>query len=429
MKKFFLFLLLSFAAFLSGCQQGHKSKVISSLLLENYANLEVNGEERKRRVIEEIKKFDQIEITKENIRELKKSLNQIEDGHVFLRSLTKEDEYQSDLEFIPGSFFVKSCLNSCSPAINEKMRITKIDGMDFSSWLEANKTEVFASTFYGRNFRLSRLLRKNSWKESFQLELIDSKKKNHQVSLNLRQSGGSSHCVSGKRLENDLFVLGVREFYCSDPAGKKTEFDYFKFSLDQVTKEIKENDRIVLDLRENNGGGDDEVIYLLNHFIDRPVFLYEYKHLKAANLSKKEWLESFFLTGEGYNKKERWLHEHVLLTINKGNYLPTRPLFKNKMITLISAGCFSNCEGAAEALGQEKRSLLVGTTTHGGQSEPHPYLLKGGMFELYLPSCIVYKRDKGLYEGIGVNPQIVFEDQFKTSDDDLLLSVTDYPFQ
>lgn len=433
-KSLFLFLCFSLFSIVAACQKEQKSKTISQLLLENYANLEVNGESQKRLIINEIKKFDDQKITKENVAQLRKILNKMNDGHIFIKAFNKETSYESDLEFVAGSFYVKSCVNSCTPSILEKMLIKKIDGMDFSKWLEAYHDEVFASTFAGRNFRLSRLLQKGNLGDHFQLELQNIKGQTFKTLLKFKNlsvtenSAKPSPCISGQRLKDDLFILTVHEFYCADPNEKNSPFEYYKAQLDEVVKHIKKNDRIILDLRENNGGGDDEVMYFLNHFIKESVFLYEYKVLKSVNRSKKELLKSL-ITGDFFKEKTRWSSNQVLLTSKKESHQPQFPLIENKLITLISPGCFSSCEGAAEALRRHKRSLLLGTTTHGGQSEPHPYPLKGGEYEIYLPSGVVYKMDKSLYEGIGVHPHIVLEDQFQTQGDDLILKVTDYPFQ
>lgn len=426
------FWILFISVFLGSCSKKNENQKISTLFLENYANLEVNGESKKRQEIERLKKFDQVDIRHSNYRDLQKAINRIGDGHVFLKSKKEHVTYESDLVYIPGSFFVSSCLTSCNPTINKKLLLTKIDGEKISNWFDKNQDEVFASTAVGRNYRLSRLLVNNSFKEKFNLELQDFNKKTYQVTLTLRQSlkhlNLNAKCVSGKKLKDSVYLLNVHSFYCEDPEQKISPFLYFKKSLDEVVKEVNNNDKIVLDLRENNGGGDDEVIYLLNHFIKESVFLYEYKTLKTANISRKDFLKSIF-SGEVLNVKDKWLHHQTIYTTKDNAYLPKKSLSKNKMITLVSAGCFSSCEGAAEALSRHKRSLLVGSVTHGGQSEPHGYQLKGGEYDLYLPSAIVYKFDKSLYEGVGVSPHITLEDDFKTDNDDLLSYITDYPFQ
>ena len=176
-------------------------------------------------------------------------------------------------------------------------------------------------------------------------------------------------------------------------------------------------------MRENGGGGELEVAYVLNSFYKKSVFLYHYKYLRKTHpglskLKEKIWLfnHSLWAPDESYYTNHAPLSKKIFIENKVNSLLPWAPdesynvppskftFFNNKIITLISAGCFSACETIASALKLDQRSLLMGSRTHGGSSEPFDYQIKGTPYSLNLPACLTWQKNGKLYEGVGVPP-------------------------
>lgn len=95
------------------------------------------------------------------------------------------------------------------------------------------------------------------------------------------------------------------------------------------------------------------------------------------------------------------------------------------MAVITSAGCFSSCETIASVLKNEKRSKVIGSTTHGGSGDPLFFPIKGTHYSLNLPTCVNWQNPGVYYEGVGVKPDIIMHQNPNIAEDNLLKAAID----
>ncbi|MBC7714644.1 MAG: hypothetical protein H7177_14960 [Rhizobacter sp.] len=418
--KCFLLLLL-----LTSCSPRPEKQLVS--ILENrYANLYVNDQRQKREVIKELATYlNDHKFNDKNLKEIKSLVHKINDGHVVLFDDRKDKNivYSSGVHFIPGSIFIKDCAD-CSPSLAEdKYEISEVNGLPLKAWLEKEKFYVAASSPWGRHHRLINTLGTRADNQDITLKVKSSSGKIALTKLNWHvQSNTPPVCVSGQRLNENVFKINVDNLWCEDTTGKvpwsrDLIYSNFKKQFDDSTASIKENDRIIIDLRNNGGGGDSEVEYVLNAFNEKSVFMYHYKYLRKTNPGKRKWLEKFWPF-----KLDLWAKDEFDYTNLKNK--PKKTFFDNKVVTMISAGCFSSCETIASALKLEKRSLVIGSRTHGGSGDPVIFPIRGTHYSINIPTCITWQENGRFYEGSGVHPdQEVLQSPILKTDNVLMTAI------
>jgi hypothetical protein len=292
---------------LVGCRSNEEE--IVQLLKQRYSNLGLKNTKQIELVFNELNSYfknNRLEI--KNINPIATILNKIEDGHIFLTSDVAQSQYNSGIEFYPGTEFIKSC-RTCSPEIKPgKYQLLAINNQDVESWFAVNKYLVAASTLHARRYRLSRLI---SASENFKVEHIKVKNQNGKV-VEAKLNWSSvpkviERCISGERLSEHLFILTVKNFWCVIEDGDNSReaiFKNFKNQFDEIAKLIETKDKLIIDLRDNGGGADLEVEYFLNSFFSRSIFLYPYQHLlvNVPGIFKK-FLPFFPLDLHLWNKK------------------------------------------------------------------------------------------------------------------------------
>ena len=395
-----LFTLLS-------CKSERAEDHIIKLLEENYANLYINHVEEKREALRDFKEYLKTHSLNDdqNLQEIHTKINKMYDGHIILYDSRKEKNinYSSGIKFIPGSPFVKEC-DSCEPKIIEdKYEIIDINQRRLNDFFEKEKFSVPASTLHGRYFRIIRLLEKGPFHDEITLTLKSSTGKMLSTKIKWKQVVGSAHvCVSSERLTDNIFKLNIYSLWCDNERNGYLSDEKilanFKSQLDAAMEGAMSTDKFIIDLRENGGGGEFEVEYVLNTFFDKSVFVSNYKYLRKSHPGLKKNFERFWPFKLGL-----WSPEESDVTRPQNK--PKKTFYTNKIVTLISAGCFSSCEIIASVLKSEKRSFILGSTTHGGSGDPVPFHLKGTPFSINLPTSIVFQKDGSPYEGLGVAPQ------------------------
>lgn len=393
--------LLSLLIFPLGCSEDTPEQELIYLLKKKYANLTIN-EAHKREVIKELQHyFSSHKLGDENFTEIQKLIHKLGDGHVVIESETtrKKTRFQSGLEFFTGSDLIKSC-PQCSPALPEgKYRLLEINDLPLKDFLAAQSLSVSASTPWGQTYRIIRTLSENSGAPAYKIKLKNHKNREFTTTLNWKAIELTLPvCVSGDRLDETTYKLNILSLWCQDPhrpdESRKEVFSRFQQQLLQVTSEIKTSDFIVLDLRENGGGGELEEELVLNIFNQNPVFMYKYQYLNKWR--SKKWAKNFLNFLPTFNEAQ--------LLLSNPARRPQELVLANKMVTLISAGCFSSCEGVASALKNESRSTLIGERTHGGIGEPVFMPITNTHYFINIPISLVYQKNGELFEGVGVTP-------------------------
>lgn len=416
----FLFLILS------ACSSRTNEEQLLHQLEDKYANLYFNDEIHKRKVISDLREyFKTHKLNDDNIKEIHKILNRINDGHVVMFDDRKEknQRFSSEVKFIIGSDLIESC-SDCSPILlKDKYEILEVNNQSFKDFLMQKKYDVAASSDWGRYFRLTRLLLEKSDSEPTTLKLKNISGKIFTTKLNWKPvSEKPLVCVSGERLSPDVFKVHVANLWCDDSRGngwsREQTYENFKNQFDTVMSNASENDRIIMELRENGGGGDEEVEYVLNAFNEKSVFMYHYKYLRKTHPGKRKWFEKFWPF-----KLSLWSDDEYQYT--NLEHKPKKTFYKNKMVTMTSAGCFSSCETIASVLKNEKRSMVIGSATHGGSGDPVIFPIKGTPYSINIPTCVNWQLPGVPYEGVGVQPNIVIEQNPKIQEDNILKSAID----
>jgi len=352
--------------FSSGCLFKSQEGTLLQILENKYANLVV-GEPRKRKVIKEIKELIAAKKTlKNNFESYEKVIKKMGDAHLSLEPVPTPKTFYSNLKLeIENSVWIIR-------ENQDRKRLVKIDGVDYAEWASKNSQRVFASSFHGRRYRTLKLLEGHHFKDLIinQVELEDGEI----IDLKWSSTKKETSCISGKAHDEKNFILKVSSFWCDEGKSKRKEiFENFKKRLDETLEVSKGHKNIILDLRDNGGGGDDEVRYLLSKLISKKAFLYTYQFVGKKKIT--DYIE------------------------------PAKDSIGHKNITvLINGGCFSACEVVTSVLKLSEARAIIGERTHGGAGDPLYQEFETS--KLIYPSCVVWQEDGSLYEGIGVAPTI-----------------------
>lgn len=418
--KRLIILILCGLTFLS-CQKTPEKRLIH--LLENkYSNLHVNGQGNKKVAIAQLEDYlVQHPLNDKNLPEIERILHQVSDGHVVLFDSRPEKniQYISGVHFIKGSNFVKSCPECSPPLKDSKYRLLKINDQTVDEFFYANQNEVSASSPWGREYKILRTMVETKNPKIKKITLTDFDHKLSEVSLNWSEKNSKNECVSVSRLTDKIVKIDVNTLWCDlGNYQRKILIENFEAQWNKAISEVRSSDALILDLRENGGGGDEEVEYILNTFLRKSVKMYSYQFLKQTdpvrvgrlghllNFSKSPWSEV----------------EYMYTDLNKA---PHKKLYDNKVITLISAGCFSSCEAIASILKFQQRATVIGTKTHGGAGGPEEYKLGNSPYSVGLPSVLSWQPNGMLYEGVGVYPEIEVYQHFNKNEDSILQRAID----
>lgn len=422
-KFIFCFLLI-----LTACTSKTPEDRLLTLIEEKYANLYYNNESHKRAVIEDLREyFKTHQLNDDSIKEVKTKLNQINDGHVTLYDDRKEKsvEYSSGVKFLIGSEIIESC-SDCNPVLpKNKYQILEVNNLPYADFYKLSKYEVSASSEWGRHYRVSRLLTRKSNTTETTLKLKDLRGKIITTSLSWRPVDQKNPpCVTGERINPDVFKVHVANLWCDDTNGsswnREQIINNFRDQFDSVMSKANEQDKIVLELRENGGGGDEEVKYVINAFIEKPVLLYHFKYLHKTHPGKLKWVTEYL----PFIQLPLWASDEYEYT-DAVDHRPKKTFYNNKLVTIISSGCFSSCETIASILKNEKRSQLIGSVTHGGSGDPVIFGIKNTHYSINLPTCVNWQVPGVVYEGVGVQPSIIAYQNPNTKDDSLLNAAID----
>ena len=156
-----------------------------------------------------------------------------------------------------------------------------------------------------------------------------------------------------------------------------TQFDLTAEEIDDTMSKIRNFDNLVLDLRDNTGGLEENVLRLIGHFFDHNV--------KVGDLKRRHETRPLVAQSHGF--------------------------FRGKLVVLVGSWSSSASELFARVMQLEGRAVVLGDRTPGRvmRSRQHPVRMdtKRNIAIAYVLSItdadIVMKDGKGL-EGVGVTP-------------------------
>lgn len=188
-----------------------------------------------------------------------------------------------------------------------------------------------------------------------------------------RLEGRLAHgLMSIRRLPGNIGYLKLRYF----APGREGEA-----LIDAAMLMLKDSDALIIDLRENTGGGGASDERLLGHLSRAPI-----------PMAMIRWRQP-----DGTWKEEQ----------RRASAPPGGPLFADKPVFLVTARrTFSAAEGFALDLKASGRAQLIGETTRGGANPGHAHSLGHGL-EVFVPSGLVtHPLTKGNWNGKGVEPDV-----------------------
>jgi hypothetical protein len=137
--------------------------------------------------------------------------------------------------------------------------------------------------------------------------------------------------------------------------------------LDEVfaTLERHHAQSLLLDLRENGGGDDEQAQRLVEHLLDKP-FDY-YSDLRMSSLSSAIFASDSRIEDARF-RRDRTGAYHRLDYPGLGRQAPRQPVFAGRLIVLANGGSFSATSEAMSVLKYNRRGTFVGEEGGGGFS-------------------------------------------------------------
>lgn len=362
-------IMLSFLTLLNGCFFKNEEAVLLDTLEKKYANIEVN-KSHKLQVIASIAALSKDKKIRDHFALYQSLIQKMGDAHLTLKELEEKPQVAFQVELkIQKKAYAKI------PGEVQFKEILKIDSEPVKSWVKNHSHLVSASSGHGKRYRTLKLIesRDEGTLEVRQLSLADGTT----LEIEKLNKPKKPPCISGFPYDENNYVLKVSSFWCEEGSTKRSDiFNNFKNALERQVETASSYKKIILDLRDNGGGADDEVRYLLGHLVSKKVFLYSYQ------FSGKKKVTEFI--------------DRLPMTL--GN----KPI-----VVLINGGCFSACEVVAGVLKDAENRQLVGERTHGGAGDPLKVKFSNSV--LTYPSCLVWRQNGSLYEGVGVMPTVMGE--------------------
>jgi hypothetical protein len=177
-----------------------------------------------------------------------------------------------------------------------------------------------------------------------------------------------------KILDGNIGYMDLRIFFPPKYAGETTVAAMSYFS---------NCDALIIDLRNNGGGWDDMVVFLMSYFFDT---------------------EEAVLFSTTYSRYENEYYQSQTMPYVPGKLLAGIPLY-----VLTSKSSFSAAEAFAYYMKHLDKAKIVGVRTRGGQN-PVEIQTIGDGFVMYIPSWkLLYSATGSGWEGVGVEPDIEVE--------------------
>lgn len=171
-------------------------------------------------------------------------------------------------------------------------------------------------------------------------------------------------------LKGNVGYLDLRSFRSTDYAG---------FTAIGALNFLSNSDAIIIDLRNNSGGGASMYLFLISYFFD------------------SEMVHLFDLI----NRRSKFTRQFWTLPYVPGKRLPDVDLY-----ILTSKRTFSAAEEFTYDLQSLKRAVIVGETTGGGAHLTTPLVVDDNFF-IYMPFAgSLNPKTKTNWEGVGVQPDV-----------------------
>ena len=173
-----------------------------------------------------------------------------------------------------------------------------------------------------------------------------------------------------------------------------------------LPKIIKENpDNLIIDLRNNGGGGIEAAFEFGKHFMDNTV---EIGYFVTNKLLYKGFDLDLF---KDLPIAEPQTTDEFIENLKRSNGAklvfnnPDAPVYKGKIFILTNGNTASTCEPIVYVLKESKRATIIGENTAGAMLSA-AYFDVSGKYKLVLPIADFYTYDGVRLDGVGVAPNI-----------------------
>jgi hypothetical protein len=190
----------------------------------------------------------------------------------------------------------------------------------------------------------------------------------------------------------------------------------FSSSTDELTAalpKIVENKtfkNLIIDLRDNGGGGINAAFALAKHIVTEDL---EVGYFPTNKLNYSGYQPELFNKLPELQPKSTDEFGNELRTTPGVKLIfkkPNNPVFSGNLYVLTNNNTASTCEPIVYALKNSKKATIIGEKTHGAMLAASPYVASG-KYVLMLPIADFYTYDGIRLDKVGVNPDITVKSE------------------
>lgn len=225
--------------------------------------------------------------------------------------------------------------------------------------------------------------------------------------------------ISYKKQENNIGYLRIRTMTSRNAPEE----------IKEAMDELSQTKGLVIDVRNNGGGGRQTLLELMPYFIppNHPPIVGNLGIYRTDNpdIPKEGVLKNRFmypLSSAQYTESDKALLRSFLKNFHPNfsfdpdkftdwHFLLIKPSDEKKfydkpVVVLMNGGCFSATDIFLSSFKQLDHVSLIGTTSGGGSGRTRKHTLPNSGWPLRLSSIISFQPHGDLYEGNGVSPNI-----------------------
>jgi C-terminal processing protease CtpA/Prc len=303
---------------------------------------------------------------------LRDAIAQLDDGHLRLASATPKIAFDSGLSFQLTDVGVAlfSVTQDRYGDLPEGSLLVQVDDLAVSDYLQVKRNRGGSTPVMRQNIAIQLLNRQTLFADETptprRLMVTTPGGVSRAVDVQWRAEAQPqvAPCVEGEMIRPTIGLLRVHTFSCLGPGGDASEFVR---QLGAAVQTIASAPQIVIDVRDNPGGYENESAWVLGLFVSGKI---EWSRLRSL-----------------WPNVDPGPHPNL---VDLTSYsLPTR-LQGARVSVLIGPGCFSQCDIFMHNVRNYTPAMLFGQPTGGGAGGPVPFTLSTSGFTVDIPVLEVY---------------------------------------